>query len=1046
MEIELNSVLEALSQLIWTARSDGHFDFLNRGWCQYTGLTLDEATGQGWRSAVHPENLPQLLERWQAVLTTGEPFEIEARLRRFDGTYRWFLLRVRSIVDAAGNVVKWCGINTPLDDGNRNNDQRLSTPEQNDYFRPIADCIPALIALMTPAGEVESVNRHALEYYGATLDELKRWAGSDTVHPDDLPGVVDAWKSSVHSGQPYEIEHRIRRADGVYRWFRVNGLPLRDTRGKVVRWCVLQTDIDDRKRVEALLAGEKRVLEMIANGESLSTTLTSLCLLVEQLCPRCICCSILLLDSKTKKLWNAASPNVPKAYTDSINGFTTGPDLCSCGAAAQHGEQIFSPDIARDPRWAGFRNSALASGLRACCSTPIFSRHNRVLGTFAIFYGQPTSPTTNEQAAIEQITHLSSIAIERETSQHSLTRALDELTKSERRLRTTIDAIPGFVWSAAPDGSVDFLNQQWCDYTGFDMEAAGGWGWAATIHPDDAGGLASYWGSVLQTGQPGEFEARLRRFDGTFRWFLIRAVPLRDEKGTVVKWYGTNTDIEDRKQAEALLASEKRLLEMVAGSHSLKEILGALCQLVESTSSGCYCSVALVDPTGTHLEYGAAQSLPANFINSIIGRLVGVDSGPCALAAHLNEQVISPDLTAEKRWAGCDWHTKALASGLRACWAIPISSTTGKVLGAFAIYYDEPRMPTRMHQRLIEQFKHIASIAVERAQNDAALKGSEARKTAILDSALDCVVTIDHLGCITEFNPAAERTFGYTRGDVMGKYLADVIIPQSKREGHRQGMARYLATGESHVLGKRIEMTAVRADGSEFPVEVAITRIPLDGPPSFTGYLRDVTERKRAEEELRRSEAVLAQGQHLSRIGSFFWRVATQEITWSEQLYRIFEFDQGIPMTLELIGTRVHPDDIPLLHDMVGRANRAVDAFEYEHRLLMPDQTIKHLHLMAHRTHDKGGRLEYIGAVQDVTQRRLSEEALSKARSELAHVARVASLGVLTASIAHEVNQPLAGIVTNASTCLRMLAADPPNVEGARETARRHDSRRQPCV
>jgi C4-dicarboxylate-specific signal transduction histidine kinase len=126
-----------------------------------------------------------------------------------------------------------------------------------------------------------------------------------------------------------------------------------------------------------------------------------------------------------------------------------------------------------------------------------------------------------------------------------------------------------------------------------------------------------------------------------------------------------------------------------------------------------------------------------------------------------------------------------------------------------------------------------------------------------------------------------------------------------------------------------------------------------------------------------------------------------------------------------------------LLQDMVDRAQRGVSDFEYQHRLLMPDHTVKYLHLIAHRTRDEQGRLEYIGAVQDVTQRRLGEEALDKARSELAHVARVTTLGALTASIAHEVNQPLSGIITNASTCLRMLDADPPNVEGARETARR---------
>jgi C4-dicarboxylate-specific signal transduction histidine kinase len=171
--------------------------------------------------------------------------------------------------------------------------------------------------------------------------------------------------------------------------------------------------------------------------------------------------------------------------------------------------------------------------------------------------------------------------------------------------------------------------------------------------------------------------------------------------------------------------------------------------------------------------------------------------------------------------------------------------------------------------------------------------------------------------------------------------------------------------------------------------------------------------------------------------GSFSWRVATDEITWSEQLYRIFEFDPSIPVTLELIGTRVHPEDIPLLNDMIERARGAGTDFEYEHRLQMPDQSVKYLHMVAHGTRDEDGRLEYIGAVQDVTARRLSEQALGKAQSELAHVARVTALSTLTASIAHEVSQPLSGIMTNASTSLRMLTADPPDVDGARETARR---------
>ena len=202
---------------------------------------------------------------------------------------------------------------------------------------------------------------------------------------------------------------------------------------------------------------------------------------------------------------------------------------------------------------------------------------------------------------------------------------------------------------------------------------------------------------------------------------------------------------------------------------------------------------------------------------------------------------------------------------------------------------------------------------------------------------------------------------------------------------------------------------------------------------------REIAERKRAEQDLRRSEAFLAEGERLSRIGSFSWRVATDEVTWSEQLYRIYEFEIGAPVTLELIRTRVHPEDVSLLEKMkmVDQARGGANDFEWQYRLRMPDHSIKYLHAVAHATRDQDGQLEYIAAVQDVTERRLSDEALDKARAQLTHVARVTSLGVLTASIAHELNQPLSGIITNANTCLRMLAADSPDIDGARETARR---------
>jgi len=328
----------------------------------------------------------------------------------------------------------------------------------------------------------------------------------------------------------------------------------------------------------------------------------------------------------------------------------------------------------------------------------------------------------------------------RELASEIIERKLAEeaLRTSEIKLRQVIDTIPTLAWCNLPDGPNEFLSKPWHDYTGLSPEESHGWGWQVAFHPEDLPPLMKRWRELLVSGEGDEMEARLRRRDGVYRWFLIRVQPLRNNEGEIIRWYGTSTDIEDRRVAE---------------------------------------------------------------------------------------------------------------------------------------------------------------------------------------------------------------------------------------------------------------------------------------------------------ERLARNEAFLAEGQHLSRTGSFSWCVNSGSITWSEQMYRIFEFEEGTNVTLEEIGSRMHPEDLRIFNEMIERARAGVGDFEYEHRLLMPDGTVKHLHLIAHVRGDNPG--EYIGAVQDVTQRRLSEQALSKARSELANVARVTSLGVLTASIAHEVNQPLSGIITNASTCLRMLSADPPNVDGACETARR---------
>ncbi|WP_299643236.1 PAS domain S-box protein, partial [Devosia sp.] len=178
-----------------------------------------------------------------------------------------------------------------------------------------------------------------------------------------------------------------------------------------------------------------------------------------------------------------------------------------------------------------------------------------------------------------------------------------------------------------------------------------------------------------------------------------------------------------------------------------------------------------------------------------------------------------------------------------------------------------------------------------------ALHVSRQRFHAILESALDAIVVIDHEGRIVEFNPAAERMFGHAARDVLGRNLGEVIVPPAMRERHHQGLARYLATGEARVLGRRTEMSALRADGKEFPVEVSIQRIAGANPPRFTGFIRDVTERRRTEEAMQRSEAILAQAQQIAHIGSWDLDLANLDnvnvnpLRWSEELYRLFGYE-----------------------------------------------------------------------------------------------------------------------------------------------------------
>src|SRR5712671_6043551 len=421
------------------------------------------------------------------------------------------------------------------------------------------DAIPTLAWSARPDGSAEFLNRRWLDYTGLSAGEAADWGWTVALHPEDRARLMDSWRHLLASGEAGEIEARLCRYDGEYRWFLFRAEPVRDSHGNIFKWYGANTDIEDRKRAEALLAAEKRTLEMIASGACLADILERLCETIDAQA-RNIKSAVMLMDADGKHLRPAAGPRLPRGWVEAITPLKIGPCIGSCGTAASLKQRVIVSDIATDPLWADYRDLALSHGLRAAWSQPLLSKNQEILGTFCVSYAEPRTPNETDLRLIEGAGHIAVIAIEGERSQEALRSAFEEIRNSEKKLRKIIDTIPTLAWCSLPDGTGIFWNRRWHEYTGLSLEVVRGWGWQKAIHPEDLKEITDKWLGFLAAGQAGEVEGRLRRFDGVYRWFLFRAEPLRDESGNIVNWYGTDTDIDDLKRAEAKLRQDEEEL------------------------------------------------------------------------------------------------------------------------------------------------------------------------------------------------------------------------------------------------------------------------------------------------------------------------------------------------------------------------------------------------------------------------------------------------------------------------------------------------------
>ncbi len=357
---------------------------------------------------------------------------------------------------------------------------------------------------------------------------------------------------------------------------------------------------------ESLLLAAKRTLEMIAAGASLGDTLTALCAAIDAQSPD-ITSTVLLADPDGKRLWPAAGPRVARGWREALSPAMIGPDMGSCGTAAFLKERVIISDVATDPRCSGVAPTqspdvAIAYGIRAAWSEPLVSKDNELLGTFALYYGDPRSPTGDDLRLIEEAAQLALIAIEADRSQAALKKAVQEA-------RGIVDAIPQSIAVLSPDGMPLYGNRSLLEYTGLTIdEVMSATFRARAFHPDDVTRLLDERRDALTCGVPFELEQRARRHDGQYRWFLVQYRPVRDEQGRTVRWYATGTDIDDRKRTEERTRNENLALredidresmfeEIVGSSATLRVVLGQVAKVAPTDAT-----VLILGETGTGKE------------------------------------------------------------------------------------------------------------------------------------------------------------------------------------------------------------------------------------------------------------------------------------------------------------------------------------------------------------------------------------------------------------------------------------------------------------
>jgi PAS domain S-box-containing protein len=527
-ERRFRQMAEVMPQIVWVARADGYREYYNSRWTEFTGTSEADTLGHGrWADALHPDDRQRGLDAWARAVATGEPYQIEYRFRRSDGAYEWFLGRALPVRDEAGRVIRWLGTCTNIDEQVRT---AQALVEKEAYIRGVLDNSPDCIKVLDPDGRLIEFNTPGLAVMEIDDFTCLRGRTWNDLWPAETQERVRQAVVTAAAGRVDRFNGWCPTAKGSLKYWDVMVAPIPDASGRVVRLVGVSRDVTDLKRKEDDLREARRF------SESVLHSLPSHLAVIEAN-------GHILSVNESWRQFGVANGHPPDF------DWTTGNYFDAC-REEEYGERAE----------AGIR--AVAKGERGALEMEYPCHGYGVERYFLLranrFRGDgPVRLVVTHENITERVV------------------AERQVREGASQLAQLTEGVPLLMWACRPTGECDYLSRQWLDYTGRGLVEQLGYGWMEAVHPDDREPTAAAWRTALEAGGGYEVEFRLRRHDGAFRWFAVRGIPLRDQAGTVTRWFGSCTDVDDRVQQEERLGRlvEERTLALQEQKIFLNAIL-----------------------------------------------------------------------------------------------------------------------------------------------------------------------------------------------------------------------------------------------------------------------------------------------------------------------------------------------------------------------------------------------------------------------------------------------------------------------------------------